>query len=134
IFIDVSPGQSTDIRLFHFRSASRKSERFLDGFVPNSFPLLVDFQIVIRSHRQGDTPHWHRRLRVEFGSVQKGTKGLLMIEGVNQHQALVEESLGFSAVGSDRVVAVAQTWQNPWRPARGPHCMFLRYGSGAAQQ
>ena len=48
-----------------------------------------------------------------------------MIEGVNQRQALVEESLRFGAFGCNRVVVVAQAWQNRCPSLRPAHRMLL---------
>lgn len=57
-----------------------------------------------------------------------------MIEGVNQGQTLVEETLGFGALGCDDMVVVAQTRQNRRRFVRRGHRMLLGYGKAAEQQ
>jgi hypothetical protein len=53
-----------------------------------------------------------------------------MIEGVNQRQALVEESLRFGAFGCNSVVVVAQAWQNRCRSRRSAHLMLLGCDKG----
>ena len=65
--------------------------------------------VVVRAHRLGDSPVGDRKFGVEFGGALEGTRGLVVIEGIDQAQALVEELLGLDILGRNGVMKIAQT-------------------------
>ena len=81
----------------------------MNGLPRHLLPIQVGLGIVvIRPYRQRDAPERHGALRIDLRRSLEGTKRLVMIEGVNQREPLIEKSLGFRLLGGDRMVHVAQ--------------------------
>src|ERR1700758_2549329 len=75
--------------------------------------------VVIRPDRQRDTPERHGTLWIDLRGSLESTKRLVMIEGVDQREALIEEELGFRLLCGDGMVYVAESRHEDGRLRRG---------------
>ncbi len=68
--------------------------RLIDHGERPQLPLRVGGAVVVRPIGQRDTPRAHRARRIEAGRLAEGGLGLVMVEAVDEPQALVEIGLG----------------------------------------
>src|SRR5579871_5275183 len=64
--------------------------------------------VVVRPNRLCDTPVRHRELRIEFGGVLKRAGSFVVIEGVNESQALIKKLLRFRITRGDGMMKIAE--------------------------
>ncbi len=103
----------------------------LDGVVRRLRARGVDGRVVVvRPDRQRDAPVRHRRLRVELGRAAEVARGLVVIEAVEQANALVEIDLRVGVRRRDREVIVAEAGMQLRRCGRQRRrmCVLLRGG------
>src|SRR5437879_4000596 len=65
--------------------------------------------VVIGSDRFGNAPVSHGKLRIEFRRMLERTCRLIVIECVNEAQALIEEFLSFRIVSGNRMMQISQS-------------------------
>jgi hypothetical protein len=92
-------GHCLDVVLLGRRSARRQVHGFLDRIVRLLEALFAGRIVVIGSHRFGDAPIRDRQFRIEVRRALKRTRRFVMIEGVDQTQALIEKILGLRVFG-----------------------------------
>ena len=68
----------------------------------------VDVEVDVRSERQRDAPVRHRRRGIELGGPAERADRLVVIERVDERQALIEELLRLGAFRGDRMVQPAE--------------------------
>src|SRR5207245_1564399 len=86
-----------------------QGEGFLDGGVGGFELGLLGVEVVIGTDGQGHAPVSHGELGVQLGGLLEGAVGLVVVEGEDEPQPLVEELLGLGVLGGDGVVGGAQT-------------------------
>ena len=69
--------------------------------------LVAGGIVVVRAYRFSHSPVRHGQLGIELGGALKGTRGLIVVEGVNLAQALIEKLLRLRILGRDRMMQVA---------------------------
>ena len=100
-------GQRVDVGLVALGSVGGERLRFRDGFVRLDKTVFAGRIVVIRADGFGDAPICHGEFGIEVGGALEGARGLVVIEGVNLPQALIEEGLRLRVLGGDRVMPVA---------------------------
>ena len=98
-----------DVGLLGRRSVAGEIDRFLDGIVRSSETFVTGGIVVVRAYGLGNSPVRHSEFGVEIGGALKGTRGLVMIEGVDQAQPLIEELLRLRILGGDGMMQVSQS-------------------------
>ena len=71
--------------------------------------LIAGGIVVVRPHGFGHPPVRHGQLGIELGGAFKRARGLVVIEGVDQAQSLIEELLCLRILGADRMMQVSQS-------------------------
>jgi len=102
--------QSLDVGTLRRGAAGGKRQRFLHRVVSRLLPGRVHGQVVVRPDGEGHTPPRHRHFRIEFGGAAEGAFGLVVIEGIEEAETLVEKLLRFGAGGGNRVMMIAQAF------------------------
>src|SRR5262249_40193256 len=87
--------------------------------------LLVDGKVVVRAGGKGDAPPGHRAVGIQARRVAESPDGLVVIEGVDETQALVEVALRLGAGRGDGVAVRAEAVEDR-RVIRGGRRVALR--------
>ena len=78
------------------------------GFDSGILSVGIRGVVIVGPYSLGDAPIGHCEFRIEFRGVLKRPRRLVVIEGINKAQALVEELLRLRIAGGNRVVKIAQ--------------------------
>ena len=97
------------IGLLVVRCAIDKLQGALHRFIRRLFTIGIDVLIDVRSQRQGDSPLRHRRRRIELGGSRERSHRLIVIERIDERQALVEVFLRFRAGRLNRVMDAGES-------------------------
>ena len=89
-------------------AAGGKRESFLDGVMGDFLAGCVHGQVVVRADRERNTPPGHGHLGIEFRGATERAFGFVVIEGVDQTEALVEKLLCFGTGSLDGMMMVTQ--------------------------
>ena len=84
---------SLNVGLLDGRSVGREIDCFLDGVVCRRETLVAGRIVVIRAYSFRDAPVGDGQLGVEIGSALKRARRLIVVEGVDQTQSLIEKLL-----------------------------------------
>jgi hypothetical protein len=63
--------------------------------------------VVIGAHGFGNAPIRHGELGIEVRGALEGARGFIVIESVDEPQALIEEGLRLRVLGGDRMMPMA---------------------------
>src|SRR5208282_583906 len=78
-------------------------------------PVRIGRIVVVRSNCLSNAPVRHRQLWIKFCGMLKRTRRLVVIEGVNESQALIEELLSLRVLRGNRMMQVPQAgYQHHW--------------------
>ena len=100
-------GKRGDVCLVTFRSIGCECLRFLDGGVGLRKTVFAGGIVIIGADSFGDAPIGHGQFGIEVGGTLEGARGFVMIEGVDEPQALIEKCLCLRVLGGDRVMPIA---------------------------
>ena len=89
----VPPGESLDVVSLGLWSAPPQRLSPLDGRRCGPFALGIDVEVDVRAEGERDAPVRHRGLRIHVGGVPEGPHGLVVVEGEDESEAIVEEAL-----------------------------------------
>src|SRR6266576_306018 len=120
-------GHCSDVGLLVGWGAGRQLDGFLNGFVRSLETIVAGGIVVVRTNCFCDPPERHREFRIEFCCPLERTGGLVVIEGVDQTQSLVEELLGLHILGRNRMMKLAQAGHQRSRFGCGRMSGMLRY-------
>src|SRR5437016_13092066 len=65
--------------------------------------------VIVRPYCLGDSPVRHRQLGIKLRSMLERPRGLIVIERIDEAQALIEELLRLRALRRDRMMKFAQS-------------------------
>ena len=88
-----------DICLLARRGVAFQMHRFLNGFMRLLKALFARRIVVVRPDGLGDSPKSHRKFGIEFCCFLKRPRRLIVIEGVNETQSLIEKLLRLRVLG-----------------------------------
>jgi hypothetical protein len=103
----VAVGQRENISPFVGRGVTGEADGQLRFFVSRRFAFGVDVDVDVRPKGIAYAPVSHRQVRVECQRAFEGADGGVVVEPVDETQALVEEVLGHRVRGGDRVMPLA---------------------------
>jgi hypothetical protein len=96
----------------------RERDRLRHGLARHEVARIVDRQVVVRSRREGDAPPGHGAAGVEPRRLTERAHRLVVIESVDQAEALIEVALGLRVARRDRM-AVGTKSVEDGRTVRG---------------
>ena len=96
--------------------------------------LIAGGIVVVRSHRFSHSPIRHGQLGIELGGAFERARGLVVIEGVDQAQSLIEELLRLRIPGGDGMMQVSQSGHQRGRLRLSVNGMTLSRDYPAQQQ
>ena len=108
--VRVPAGQRLDVVALLRRSLRGKRARTPDGVVGGDLALGVNVEVDVRPQRVGDAPVGHRQVRVEVSRALERAHGLVVVEGIDEAQPLVEKLLRLGALRRDRVTERAHAF------------------------
>ena len=88
-------------------------------------PVFAGGIVVVRTNRLRNSPVRHCQLGIKLGSTLERTSRFVMIEGVDQPQALIEELLRLRILCRNRVMQIAQARHQRGRLGLRRHGMVL---------
>src|SRR5205823_7377250 len=86
-----------------------RGERPSGGLVGAFLAGRVDIHIDVGTERQSDSPQGHRSVRIERRGALEATDGLVVVERVDERQALVKKLLRLGVAGSDGMMMTAES-------------------------
>ena len=125
VVVRVAAGERLDVGALVRRRAARERERLLHGVVGGALARGIDVEVDVRSECEGDAPPGHGGLRIELSRAREGADGLLVVEGEDQVEALVEEALRLGLGGGDGMAVVTETGHQPDRGGPTRHAVLL---------
>ena len=99
--------QCGDVGLVALGSIGAERLRFLDGGVGLRKTVFAGGIVIIGAHRFGDAPIRHGEFGIELGGTPERAHGFVVIESVDEPQALIEKCLRWRVLGGDRVMPIA---------------------------
>src|SRR5437763_992039 len=102
--VRVSACQSLYVVALLRRGLRRKRARTRDGVVGGDLAFGVNVEVDVGAERVRDAPVSHREVGVQISRALKGAHGLVVVEGVDEAQALIEELLRLRVLRRDRVM------------------------------
>jgi hypothetical protein len=102
-------GQRGDVGFVALGSIGGERLRFRDGGVGLHKTVFAGGIVVVGADGFGDAPIGHGEFGVELGGALEGARGLVVIEGVDLSQPLIEEGLRLRVLGGDGVMPIAVT-------------------------
>src|SRR6267154_5852924 len=100
-------GKRGDVCLVAFGSIGGERLRFLDGGVGLHKTAFASGIVVVGAYSFGDAPVGHGQFGVQLGGAMEGARGFVVIEGIDEPQALIEEGLCLGVLGGNRVMPSA---------------------------
>lgn len=101
-----APGHRLNVGMLGGRS--RQIDGFPDSITGTLETLWIGRIVIVRSDGFGDSPVGHGQGRIEFGGLLERAGRLVVIEGVDEAEPLIEEFLRFRIMRGYRVVQVAK--------------------------